>query len=106
MSRADVKFGDLDGLEVEAGKEQTFSFACPNARNKNGRCHGLVIVGRTSLKHDPNGQNDGIAQWTWDGNREKPTFSPSINCGSCWHGFIENGECVDVSKQPEPEPAR
>lgn len=36
--------------------------------------------------------------WDWDGNREKPTLSPSINCngnGCCgWHGFIQAGQLV------------
>lgn len=30
--------------------------------------------------------------WTWDGNKENPTLSPSIinyNCG--WHGYLKAG---------------
>lgn len=38
----------------------------------------------------------GPPAWTWDGNREKPTVSPSIlhtTPGGCgWHGFLRNGE--------------
>lgn len=42
------------------------------------------------------------ARWTWDGNAEAPTFSPSINCGpgtklQC-HYFIRAGRiefCAD-----------
>ncbi len=35
----------------------------------------------------------GAPTWNWDGNTEKPTLTPSINCGDCkWHGFITNGE--------------
>lgn len=102
MSDAVVKFETLNDLEAAPGQEQAFSFACPKHRR---RCGSLIIAGKTTLKHDPQGQNGGIAQWAWDGNREKPTFSPSVNCGSCWHGFIENGRCVDVSKNDEPEPA-
>lgn len=62
------------------------------------RCEGLLIRGR--------GQN-ARPSWVWDGNRERPTFSPSINCQSCpgrWHGFIEKGRCVNQQKQDEPEP--
>jgi hypothetical protein len=29
--------------------------------------------------------------WLWDGNREAPTISPSINIVGQWHGFIRNG---------------
>ena len=40
--------------------------------------------------------------WNWDGNREKPTLTPSINIlqldqagkqiGEHWHGFLTDGE--------------
>ena len=33
--------------------------------------------------------------WLWDGNREKPTLSPSIACGPegerDWHGYMRAG---------------
>lgn len=34
--------------------------------------------------------------WQWDGNREKPTLSPSIHAYSHWHGWIRNGEMVEA----------
>lgn len=42
------------------------------------------------------GQKNGVgASWEWDGNREAPTISPSINCEGVrhcgWHGWIRNG---------------
>lgn len=102
MSDAKVTFSTLSYQPAKAGEEQTFSFNCPS--RKSGRCEGLLILGRTNLKHDPQGQNGGAAHWNWDGNREMPTFAPSINCGKCWHGFIEKGRCVNTAKQDEPEP--
>lgn len=32
--------------------------------------------------------------WRAEGPPEAPTLTPSINCqnGTCWHGFIVNGE--------------
>ncbi len=32
-------------------------------------------------------------RWTWDGNREAPTISPSIQHldGCRWHGFLRGG---------------
>ena len=39
----------------------------------------------------PHQKNSQGASWEWDGNREKPTITPSINCANCWHGFIRNG---------------
>lgn len=102
MSDAKVKFYATGSTDVEAarGFEAWFSFVCP----RGNRCGGLPILGRTKLKHDPQNQNGGVAHWTWDGNRDRPTFSPSINCTRCWHGFIENGRCVGVDKKDEPEP--
>lgn len=102
MSEAKVKFETLDYDEAAPGLEQRFGFNCP--KHKGRRCDGLIIRGRTNLKQDPQGKNGGIAQWFWDGNREQPTFSPSINCGACWHGYIENGRCLDTAKKDEPEP--
>jgi hypothetical protein len=34
-------------------------------------------------------------------NRDAPTFSPSIDCKGCWHGYIRNGRCVDTSGNDE-----
>jgi hypothetical protein len=101
MSEAKVRFDNLDYTGAEPGKEQTFSFVCPKGR----RCEGLVIAGRTDFKRDGQGKNGGIAQWDWDGNRDTPTFNPSINCGTCWHGYIRNGRCVSTNGADEPEPA-
>lgn len=104
MSDARVTFAQLGALDAAPGHEQTFSFACP--KHGGRRCEFLVIAGRTTLKRDPQGKNGGVAQWGWDGDRDRPTFTPSINCGGCWHGYIENGRCVDVNRRDEPEPAQ
>lgn len=37
---------------------------------------------------EPNGSG---AVWSWDGNKESPTFSPSINIVGRCHYFIRNG---------------
>lgn len=78
-----------------------FGFACPRGR---GMCGGLLIAGA-----DLGGGRVAIdgkepACWTWNGDRERPTFSPSIHClesnlkvpaekyGGCgWHGHIKDG---------------
>jgi hypothetical protein len=86
----------------EDGKPRNFSFACPHG---NGRCGKLLIAeGPHSSRHGVN-QNGLRAQWHWNGDRERPTFSPSVNCFDCWHGYIENGRCVSTAKVDEPEPA-
>ena len=100
MSAAKVEFETLDFDPAEPGKEQRFGFQCPK---RGHQCAGLLIAGTTDIKRDAQG-NGGRPQWEWDGNRENPTFSPSINCGGCWHGFIRNGRCVDVNGKDEPAP--
>ena len=67
-------------------------FVCPN----NRRC-GVFLGPR----HVDRPAADGHCIWAWDGDRERPTITPSINClaekdgqpaGGCgWHGYITNG---------------
>lgn len=35
-----------------------------------------------------------VPPWQWDGNRDKPTITPSIQVlsGCKWHGYLTNGE--------------
>lgn len=100
MAEAKVTFETEDFDRAEPGKEQLFGFNCPKS---DQRCEGLTIFAKTDAKHDPMGQNGGVAQWVWNGNRDNPTFTPSINCASCWHGFIRNGRTVDCAGVEEPE---
>jgi hypothetical protein len=100
MSDAKVRFETLEYEAATVGQEQTFGFNCPI---HDRRCEGLVIAGKTTLPRDPQGQNGGIAQWDWDGQREHPTFTPSVNCGKCWHGYIRAGRTVDCQGHDEPD---
>jgi hypothetical protein len=98
MSDAKVSFETMGFDDAPPGKEERFGFKCP--RHPTNRCEGLIIRGR--------GHDIPKRAWIWNGNRQAPTFSPSINCQSCpgkWHGYIENGRCVNAQKQDEPEPA-
>jgi hypothetical protein len=56
-----------------------FGFECP--KNPGHMCTGLLI--RVAGGPRPS--------WEWNGNREKPTFRPSINCEGCSHGYITDG---------------
>jgi len=68
-------------------------FGCPRGR---GEC--MVALRPQTFSNG--------AGWAWDGNREAPTLTPSINClaekdgkklGGCgWHGFLRNGEFSDA----------
>jgi hypothetical protein len=46
---------------------------------------------------------EGAVSWTWDGNREAPTLSPSIlvwgegrDKPATWHGFLRAGKLETV----------
>lgn len=84
---------DLSYDEVAEGeKPARFGFECP--RHTNGRmCSGLML--RESEHTASNLPRPERRTWEWDGNREKPTFSPSIDCGGCgWHGYIREGKAT------------
>ena len=36
------------------------------------------------------------AQWTWDGNEDQPTLSPSLHAVGWWHGWCRAGELVEA----------
>jgi hypothetical protein len=36
----------------------------------------------------------GEPSWEWDGNEDKPTLTPSVNCVDIWHGFFTAGRMV------------
>jgi hypothetical protein len=110
MSDAKVKFLNLRGDPVGPNeKPARFSFSCP--KRAHSTCGTLLLKEgpRTAvhgIKHDPQNQNGGKAQWEWNGNREAPTFQPSVDCKGCWHGYIISGRCKQVDQttdEPEPE---
>lgn len=115
MSVANVEFLTIEGTPCGDRKPARFRFRCVN-RNRNRHpkldpvtCAMLLIAeGPHSSAHgvirDGQNQNGGRAQWDWDGNRDAPTFHPSINCENhCgWHGYIRNGRCVDGQGNDEP----
>lgn len=104
----------VEFLTIESGpcpdgeKPQRFTFPCirlPEVSGSVNRCGMLLIANAGhSIKRDGQGNNGGRPQWDWNGDREKPTFAPSINCGKhCgWHGFIEKGQWRDSNEPPIP----
>jgi hypothetical protein len=64
--------------QPEAASEGGLHFKCP--------CGCGALLG---VSFGPNG-------WTWDGNRDKPTVTPSIRdmAGCLWHGFLTAGEFI------------
>jgi hypothetical protein len=85
VSDAKVEFKDED----TPGKPEFFTFKCPKA---DRTCGWLMIRGASGDR----------PSWEWDGNRERPTFTPSVDCKGCWHGYIRAGRCVDPAGQDEP----
>ena len=86
----DIERGAIEGYP---GATAHIIFVCPN----NRRC--AVLLGPSAVSRPA---EDKLCIWGWDGNRERPTVTPSINClaekdgkpaGGCgWHGFITKGE--------------
>lgn len=94
----DVPIGTFD---IEDGTIATYPgatahlmFVCPNRR----RCG--ILLGPTPVPKTPERQ---LYVWGWDGNKDRPTLHPSINCqavypdgtpasGCGWHGHIAAGE--------------
>lgn len=62
----------------QAGKSTGMAFVCPCGCGQEDY-----------IPLDP-GRSES---WEWDGNREKPTLSPSLQrMGGCgWHGFLRAG---------------
>lgn len=71
--------GDFFWTHVDPDHTRYIIYLCPNGQH----CGVPILPGRL-----PNG-----AGWAWNGNLNKPTLTPSINCvGGCrWHGFITAG---------------
>lgn len=59
-------------------------FCCPTP---SACLHGLPVHAMSRTR------------WNWDGNDDKPSLTPSVQClvdGCRWHGYITNGELVGV----------
>jgi hypothetical protein len=88
----------VGSFDIELGAPQSYDatahilFVCPNGK----RC--AVLLGPRFVDRS---SPDRLCVWQWDGNMERPTLYPSIDCiavkdgkptGGCgWHGFITNG---------------
>jgi hypothetical protein len=68
-----------------------FEWGCPR---RPGQSCGRILIG---LNHKP---SVSAPSWTWDGDLDRPTLSPSVNCngaGGCgWHGWVRAGVFVEA----------
>lgn len=82
----DFKFCGENGKgTTDPSAVRTMQFQCL----KTGKYCGSIRVG---FAEKPPGERT----WAWDGNFEKPTLSPSINCVGCWHGWLQSGVFKDA----------
>lgn len=99
MKSADGRFEYLDERgdpvpEISAPQDvHRFAFRCRHSE-RSGWC-SVNLRGR--------GHDIPQKSWAWNGDIDRPTLSPSINCADCWHGYIENGVFVTTNKAPEPK---
>ena len=45
-----------------------------------------------------NHKNSCDAQWSWDGDEDSPTLTPSLHCVGYWHGWVRGGMRVEAGK--------
>lgn len=67
-------------------KAESMEFVCP----RTGKKCGEILVGYPDKPpHHPS--------WHFNGDIEKPTLHPSVNCtGGCgWHGWLKEGKWVE-----------
>ena len=76
--RAADQAGAIEFREHPAGKVAGIAFRCPCGCGREGFL--------------PIGQGKAVS-WEWDGNRTRPTLTPSIRQrGGCgWHGWLAAG---------------
>jgi len=79
-----AKAGQFSISQNEGSNYVWMQFICPCP---DKLCNGVLRIS----------EDEKIAAkrhtWLWDGNREKPTLTPSIaRKGGCgWHGYLEKG---------------
>lgn len=71
-----------------------FMFSTPSiAGNSPSNFLFICPCGCGKLRSVPLKPHAGSPSWEWNGNKEKPSLSPSVNCltGCQWHGWITDG---------------
>lgn len=103
MKSADGRFEylDLDGEPVAPGTHpmdvHRFAYICRACKKSDPNTKSTCTLNLGGRGHDLQNRN-----WQWDGNVDRPTLTPSIDCTGCFHGYLRNGQFVTVGGQPEP----
>ncbi len=86
---------DLDGRWDEDVPKGCHAFSAPAGEQPKWLRFGCRCDARITCAIALRPQKNAVgASWGWDGNREAPTVTPSINCekGCGWHGWLKAGE--------------
>lgn len=92
----------FDGVAVEGFDEaiEQGAGAFYFVENDDGLYIGIMFPEEDGPRELPINQGAKVdRRWQWDGNREKPTLSPSIAClrgdaenSELWHGYMRAGK--------------
>lgn len=85
--------GTLKDL-ADNGQEGDWAFSVGDAElviriPVGGYARGVLCAWKLSPVPIPDEED-----WQWDGNREAPTLTPSLNWVGVWHGYMRAGELV------------
>jgi hypothetical protein len=50
------------------------------------------VASRWTIDH----KNHCDAQWSWNGDQDKPTLKPSLHAVGDWHGWVRDGKMVEA----------
>lgn len=72
-------------------RELVYGFFCAGCR-----CSHTFRIRYESFTRDSQGRPDNVPLWTWNGDFEKPTISPSIDCNRSYperrcHSIVTDG---------------
>ncbi len=76
---------ELGGVQGYPAATAHIQFVCPNRQ----RC--AILIGPAHVNRPT---PDALPIWGWNGDRDRPTLIPSIDCSRVcgWHGHIVDGE--------------
>lgn len=82
------RIGDFYWHHSEKGRVLILAIPYHNGKRGNKR----YILSEWTIDH----KNDSDAQWSWDGNEDKPSLKPSLHAVGIWHGWIKKGEMIEA----------
>ena len=83
--------------EIEASSAMPGAYELVAAYSEPDRVAGMAFICPCGCEREGylplNGDGDPGPSWEWDGNKEAPTLTPSVQqIGGCrWHGWLTDG---------------